>query len=253
VNFHKAIEQRQARTGRWFLESEQFSRWRIEASSFLWLYGIPGCGKTILSSTILQTLLDFRQQDIGNAVAYFYFDFTNPRKQNSKLMVSSLISQLLEQSVKSPPALEAVFASYEKGGEPPPLHATLEVLREIILSFPQTYFVLDALDECTDRKRLMETLRSIAAWKIETLHLLVTSRMEKDITDSFERFVDSSAIICLQSELVDPDIQTYVRKRLSDDRKLEKWRKDDKIREEIETVLVKGAHGMYRLILLYYG
>jgi hypothetical protein len=246
VNFHKAIEQRQASTGRWFLESEQFSRWKIDASSFLWLYGIPGCGKTILSSTILQTLLDSRQQDISNAVAYFYFDFTNPKKQNSELMVSSLICQLSQQSVKSPPALEAVFASYGKGGggEPPPLHAALEVLREMILVFPQTYFVLDALDECADRKTLIATLRSIAAWKIETLHLLVTSRKEKDIADSLERFVDYNSIICLQSKLVDPDIQTYVRQRLSDDPKLEKWRKDDKIHEEIETTLSKGAHGM---------
>jgi len=244
VNFHKAIEQRQASTGSWFLESEQFSRWKTDASSFLWLYGIPGCGKTILSSTIIQTLLDFRQQDIGKAVAYFYFDFTNPEKQNPELMVSSLISQLSRQSVKFPAVLEATFASYGKGEGPPPLHITLEVLRQIILVFPQTYLVLDALDECADRKRLLATLRSIAAWKIETLHLLVTSRKEKDIVDSLERFVDYSAMVCLQSELVDPDIQTYVRQRLSDDQKLEKWRKDDKTREEIEITLSNGSHGM---------
>jgi hypothetical protein len=245
VNFYKAIEQRQANTGCWFLNSEQFSRWKIDTSSFLWLYGIPGCGKTILSSTILQTLLDLRQQDIGNAVAYFYFDFTNPRKQSSELMVSSLISQLSEQSIKPPTALEALFASYGKGGEThPPLHATLEVLREMILAFPQTYFVLDALDECANRKSLLATLGSIVAWKIETLHLLMTSRKEKDIADSLERFVDYNATICLQSELVDPDIQTYVHRRLSDDQALKKWRKDDIIRKEIENTISKGSHGM---------
>jgi hypothetical protein len=57
--------------------------------------------------------------------------------------------------------------------------------------------------------------------------------------------VDSQNIICLQKELVDRDIFTYVRQRLSDDKSLSKWQKDPDIRHEIEMVLMKGAQGMY--------
>ncbi|KAG9230959.1 hypothetical protein BJ875DRAFT_339163, partial [Amylocarpus encephaloides] len=56
--------------------------------------GIPGCGKTILSSTVTEDILNTYANDPGIVVAYFYFDFTDKEKQKSELMVRSLISQL---------------------------------------------------------------------------------------------------------------------------------------------------------------
>jgi len=53
TNYQNALKLRQADTGLWFLESDVYSRWKISASSPLWLYRIPRYGKTILSSTIL--------------------------------------------------------------------------------------------------------------------------------------------------------------------------------------------------------
>jgi ankyrin repeat domain-containing protein 50 len=145
--------------------------------------------------------------------------------------------------------LEALYSSCGKGGECPPLNTALKSLQEIILEFPQTYIVLDALDECSNREELMEIIRSIQSWKIERLHVLVTSRKERDIENSFQSFVDGEHTICLQNKLVDPDIQTYIQQRLLKDKKLEKWRKDDKIRDEIEAALMNGAHGMYERLL----
>jgi hypothetical protein len=76
------------------------------------------------------------------------------------------------------------------------------------------------------------------------LHLLVTSRKERDIENSLESFVGRQNTICLQNELVDKDIQRYVRQRLSNDERLKKWQKDPAIGKEIETALMKGAQGM---------
>jgi predicted ATPase len=56
TNYHKAHKQRQAKTGRWLLESAKFAEWEESAASRLWLYGIAGCGKTILSSTVIEHL-----------------------------------------------------------------------------------------------------------------------------------------------------------------------------------------------------
>jgi hypothetical protein len=57
TNYHKAHKQRQAETGLWLLDGPKFKEWKQRAASRLWLYGIPGCGKTILSSTIIEHLL----------------------------------------------------------------------------------------------------------------------------------------------------------------------------------------------------
>jgi hypothetical protein len=158
--------------------------------------------------------------------------------------VRSLISQLSQQCIKIPTSLETLFTSCETGQRQPSLDALLEVLHSMIEGFPQSYIILDALDECTDQAELLAILETIAKWKLNELHILVTSRKERDIETSLESIVDTHNIICLQGKLVDKDIFTYVHQRLSDDKSLAKWQKDPDIRLEIETALVKGAHGM---------
>ena len=160
-------------------------------------------------------------------------------------MIRSLISQLSRQCTKIPTTLETLFSSCENGQRQPSPEALLEVLYQIVQGFPQSYIVLDALDECTDRVELMDILERIAKWRLKKLRLLVTSRKERDIERSLECVVDEQNAICLQSKLVDKDIYTYVRQRLSDDKSLSKWQEDPDIRHEIEVALMKGAHGMY--------
>lgn len=244
MNYQKTIKEQQAGTCQWFLEGEQFRKWKEDAASFLWLRGIPGCGKTILCSAVLHTVLEYSQESVGKAVAFFYFDFTDSRKRDPELMVCSLISQLSQQCVKIPAALEALHSSCGKGGTRPSLNAALQVLQEMILELPQTYIILDALEECANRKELMDILRCMAGWKSEKLHIFVTSREERDIENSLQDFVDRQNMVWLHSKLVDPDIEVYVRQRLSEDNRLEKWRKDTQIQNEIETALIRGAHGM---------
>ena len=250
LNYRKALKQRQACTGLWFLESEQYAKWKTDTASFLWLYGIPGCGKTVLSSTILENVFQYCADDPGKIVAYFYFDFNDQEKQIPELMVRSLISQFSQQCDKVPVTLETLFSSYENRQRHPSLDDFLEALQYIIQGFPQSYIILDALDECTNRAELMDVLKSMAEWRFENLHILVTSRQERDIKNSLEDFVDKQDIVCLQSTSVDKDIHTYIRQRLSHDKNLEKWQKDRDLQQEIEEALIKGAHGMYVLSLV---
>jgi hypothetical protein len=76
------------------------------------------------------------------------------------------------------------------------------------------------------------------------LHLLVTGRKEWDIESTLRGFVDDQSRMCLQSTLVDKDIQRYVRQRLFEDKRLRKWEKDASIMGKIETALMSGAKGM---------
>ncbi|KAH7065082.1 hypothetical protein B0J12DRAFT_24715 [Macrophomina phaseolina] len=245
LNYQKAQKQRQAGTGLWFLESDQYAQWKTNAASFLWLHGIPGCGKTILSSAILHDVHQHCDNDPGKVVAYFYFDFNDVQKQNPELMLRSLICQLSYQCVKIPASLDALF-SCDSGQRQPSQHALMEVVHQTMQEFPHVYIVLDALDECSERGELADILETIAAWQLQNLHVLVTSRKERDIESSLTTFIDQQRVISLHSELVDRDIQKYVWQRLSDDKSLKKWQKDATVRQEIEAALTKGAHGMFR-------
>ena len=246
MNFEKALKLRELNTGLWLLDGELYKKWKTTAS-LVWLHGIPGCGKTVLSSTVLENVLDYASNDPGKAVAYFYFDFNDKQKQNTGLMVQSLVSQLSRQCIKMPPSLEALFKHCESGQRQPTLDSLLKVLQELIADFPSTYLVLDALDECEDRRELMNFIKHICPWQANGLHILSTSRREGDIKNTLERILDEKNILCVQTDVIDRDIQLYVQRRLADEESLQKWRADDAIRLRIETSLREKARGIYVL------
>ncbi|KAF2124635.1 hypothetical protein P153DRAFT_325872, partial [Dothidotthia symphoricarpi CBS 119687] len=246
TNYHKAHKQRQAETGLWLLESAKFAEWKGSVASQLWLHGIPGCGKTILSSTIIEHLLQHCHDDSNTVTVYFYFDFNDTQKQDPELMLRSLLCQLQQRPFIVPEGVDALFSSCENGQRQPSLHALLDVTRQAMQQFTHVYVVLDALDECTQRSELMDMLATVAKWRLNNVHLLMTSRKERDIESSLESYVREEDTVCLQGDLVDNDIQRYVQQRLSDDKKLAKWNKDAAIRQEIEAAMMHGARGMFR-------
>jgi hypothetical protein len=194
---------------------------------------------------VLHDVLQHCQDNPGKATAYLFFDFNDKEKQDLEMMVRSLLCQLSQQSIKIPASLDALFSSCESGQRQPLNYALMNALQSMIQDLPQSYIVLDALDECTQRAELIEMFETMVGWKVPNLHLLVTSRRERDIESSLEGFVDTQNSICLQSEVVDKDIQQYVQQRLADDKRLRKWEKDASMMVQIETVLMSRAKGMY--------
>jgi hypothetical protein len=53
-------------------ESNEFKHWLNTTNSRLWLYGIPGAGKLVLASSIIEETLKQGNKDC--AVAFFYCD-----------------------------------------------------------------------------------------------------------------------------------------------------------------------------------
>ncbi|EUC45214.1 hypothetical protein COCMIDRAFT_36994 [Bipolaris oryzae ATCC 44560] len=246
INYLEALKQRQHNTGQWLLDGARYETWKLESASCIWLYGIPGCGKTILISTILEDIFLYCDKHLGYALAFFYFDFNDIQKQDAERMLRSVVVQLLEESAEIPLSLDALFSSHNNGKRPPAFNSLLEVARDLIVQFPQVYIVLDALDECTQWSELMKMLETIASWKLPNLHLIMTSREEPDIKSALTDLVDSQNSICIQSDLVDRDIQLYIRQRLSNDKSLVKWKKDPALQQEIEIALMEGSRGMFR-------
>jgi hypothetical protein len=128
---------------------------------------------------------------------YFYFEFNDTQKQDSELMLRSLLCQMLQHSVKILASLDALFSSCENGRRQPSVHALSEVSQQIMQGFTHVYIVIDALDECTYRSELMNMLKQVARWRLQNLHLLMTSRKERDIESSLNSYIDKAATICI--------------------------------------------------------
>ena len=94
------------------------------------------------------------------------------------------------------------------------------ILKYIVGSFQHVYVVIDALDECRDQEQLLPLIEEIVEWKLGNMHILATSRHERDIEDCIGPLV--SAQINLHSVWVNADIHTHLRERLKNDLKLER-------------------------------
>jgi len=197
-----------------------------------------------LSSTIIEDVMNHCHLDPNLAVVFFYFDFNDVEKQRQESMIRSLITQLSVQSESTPQALESLFSSKMNGDEQPTADELLTTLRQIVQEFDETFIILDALDECEKRQELLASIETIVEWKIEKLHILVTSRREKDIEEGLKPLISDQGMICIHSARVNDDIRAYVHERLQTDGTLKRWQKMPQAQQEIEKTLMDKADGM---------
>ena len=242
TNYNRALKDRNPKTGSWFTKGDAFRDWNTTRGSFIWLHGKPGCGKTILSSTILQHVLDLYHAKLNSAVLFFYFDFNDIEKQQHEKMLRSLICQLSMCCANS--ILQNLYSSCLMGQRQPTGGVLLNTLRQMMTSLGDTYIIIDALDECVERDELFKDLEEIVSWKDANLHVLTTSRREKDIEEALTPLGETRIPIDIQSALIDDDMRTFIYDRLRVDRKLNRWQKHPEVQLEIENTLMRKADGM---------
>ncbi|KAH9215941.1 hypothetical protein DL95DRAFT_445710 [Leptodontidium sp. 2 PMI_412] len=238
-------KKRQSQTGTWLLRSEQYEHWLTTPHSFLWLYGIPGSGKTVLCSTIIEQLVLYCQKMPQTAVAYFYFDFNDAGKRDFSSLIRSLITQLSTQTETTPQLLLDVYSAHQNGIKTASDETHCTVLRNLILTFHNVYIVFDALDESSDCEEILQFIHTMREWDLGRLHILTTSRQLTEIEESLTALVTDK--ICLQDAAKNEDIVLYVADKLQNDKKLSKWPPD--IRMQIQGKLLEEEGGMFQWVV----
>lgn len=240
TNLNKAKDLRHPDTGLWFLQSEQYKDWKEEACTSLWLHGLPGCGKTILSSFIIE---DLKQNSTKSTLLYFFFDFNDSNKQSFEKMLRSLISQAYYQCKSARKYLDQLYAAYDDGRKQPEIKSLIATFCSMMEVSKNARVLLDALDQCDIklRKDLLDWLVSLPTVK---LHLILTSRKEYDIETALVKWIAAGSIVPILTDPVDEDIRTVIRFRLANDEGLQRWQSRKAVCEEIETKLMEKADGM---------
>ncbi|KAF2135962.1 uncharacterized protein K452DRAFT_322729 [Aplosporella prunicola CBS 121167] len=251
TNYNKALEQRYEGSGKWFVQGEAYREWKTQPNSFLWLYGIPGCGKTILSSTIIEDLSKALTE--SQPMLYFYYSFTDTRKQSTENTVRSLICQLYQKRKDVQRVVDLLFSSHENGRKQPGLESLYSTFQNMIQQANEVWIILDALDECqtredTQAEGLLSWLRSLVASKVANVHLLVTSRPEQDIESALETWTQPENRVPIQSDLIMDDIRAYIHARVRTYEGLSRWQSSPDVQNEVETALIENADGMFRWV-----
>ena len=191
----------------------------------------------VCSASIIEDLVLHCDLNPSTACAYFFFDGRDGQKelQTVENLIRSLIRQFSTPYGGLPATLTKLFHSCHDGGSQPTVKSLQATLILILEAFDDVYIVLDALDECAERKDL---LKWITEMRNDKLHLLVTSRPEEDIAMHL-RLLDRDRI-CMESKFVTGDIARYIDSILVVE---DQWSNDTKA--TIKSTLLERAGGMY--------
>ena len=240
TNHDSAHQRHEPHTGLWFLQSDHYRRWKGGQSHHLWLYGKAGCGKTVLSSTVIEDLRPHCESAANVGLAIFYFSFSDNRKQTFESLLLSLVAQLGWKE----PGRSMLEREYKKPNRSlPGVEALEEILLSSIEQYDEIFLVLDALDECPEndeaRRTVLDGLERLAR-TASNLKILATSRELRDVQDQMSLL--GADVVSISTHSVDADIEKYVGSELSRDRRLS--RMDGDLKSLIMETLTEKADGM---------
>ncbi|KAI9685458.1 MAG: hypothetical protein M1822_004589 [Bathelium mastoideum] len=147
-------------SGEWMLQEHKYLAWADPdfcQNPLFWVNGIPGAGKTVLASVIIQHLKD----SFSSLVLFFYCKYGDPTRNTFTSVVKSLLSQILRQNQD---LLPYIYDAASRSGEFPLTNRNLaeELLITSMKNCQTVYMVLDGLDECEtgERRSIIKSARS---------------------------------------------------------------------------------------------
>ncbi|KAL6400866.1 hypothetical protein AUP68_16584 [Ilyonectria robusta] len=245
-------------TGKWLLQDPIFLRWKNEsASSILWLRGIPGSGKSKLTSIVVEDAQHAFRRNQTPAPVYFYCSRNpaEPGRSDPSMILASIARQLSTPQIGGS-ILETTVEAYKQRAADAfaagPL--CLGESKDLVLKLLDRYkdatmtVVIDALDECNEAARgmLLDTLEELLKASPCLLKIFVSSRNDQDIVF---KLVDCPNLD-LSSNHNSADIDLFVHsetKRLVNNGSLLRFSmRKEELQNKIIHELTSNADGMFR-------
>jgi hypothetical protein len=183
-------------------------------------------------------------------MGYFYFDFKDIAKQGIRGLLVSLVAQFCAKSDPCHQILSNLYSENHAGSQQPNNDALKKCLKAMLRlpQRPTMYIIVDAIDECpnisgipTAREEVLNTLEELIGLNLPNLRICVTSRPEIDIHSILEP-VASAQMSLHNQKSQKQDILHYINAFVHSDRRMRKWRAEDK-QLVIDTLSAK-AQGM---------
>lgn len=201
--------------------------------------GIPGAGKTLLTSTVINELDHSFQHNSSVGLAFFYCEFREHVTLDT--ILSCLLGQLARSLPIFPEPLENLYEEHLERRTRPTANSLLDALDLIISRFVKVFIVIDALDECPlSGGTRFALLKSISALQEKhDLGFLATSRDNPDIAARFD------GKPCLRIRANEDDIEKFLRGQMGQMGVVPDFvRRKRELQKEIVVEITKAVDGM---------
>ncbi|KAI9766614.1 MAG: hypothetical protein M1840_006425 [Geoglossum simile] len=237
------IKRRQEGTGTWLLHTDEFNIWLNQENKTLYCSGIPGAGKTILTSVVIDHLCSKYRTDFSVGIAYLYCSFQQQHQQKPEDLLLSLLKQLVQKRASIPESVKTLYECHNRERTRPSLNEILEALKSVAAQYPRVLIIVDALDECSISDERQKFLSAIFDLQANTgANIFATSRINNNIAKLFE------VALSLRIHAEDEDIKSYLDGRMS---LLQSDILDDALQGMIRREVIRAVDGMFLLAQLH--
>lgn len=224
----------QSRPSSWFI-GDTFAKWLAStdpADQAMILAGKSGAGKSTLVSQAIEKCRKHAEADRSMHVAYFYCSYNNTASQETRNISGSLVAQL---SLNQPELLSR-FKSFKSLARENPdilIGAAEKALREVSGT---VVLIIDAVNESYETEKIWNFVSHVTDGATNMKCLISTTTSLQDVGFKYRQ-------IDMTTDLVNPDIEQYIKTKCSEHRVLRLVPE-----HEILQVLLPRADGMFRWV-----
>jgi hypothetical protein len=222
------------------LDSKEYQAWLETSGQTMFCPGIPGAGKTILTSVVIDDLGKRFQMDNTIGIAYIYCNYRRQDDQRIDKILLSILKQLAERQPSLPEVVK-VLHNYHKPRRTRPLVKEISAtLQSLTGTYTRVYFIVDAVDECqaSDGSRADLLTELLGLQNSCGASLFMTSRKMSEIRESF-----TDNVIELEIRASAEDVSRYLDSRIVCLSKV--VQSNAQLREDIKTEVTRAVDGMY--------
>ncbi|KAL2844564.1 ankyrin, partial [Aspergillus pseudoustus] len=236
-------KQRQPETGQWLIETAEYQAWREMDKQTLLCSGIPGAGKTIMTSLIIDDLTTQCRKNNALGLAYIYFDFRRENDQSAECLLASLLKQLSQCRAPLPTCVKELYEKHGDRRTRPISKELFRALESVASLYSKVFVVFDAVDECgtLDDCRNIFLSKIFDLQKVCSVNVLATARLVPEIMARF-----NSAKLEIRAHK--RDVENYLEARISQT-------ESEALKtcnEEITRTITELADGMFLLAYLHF-
>jgi hypothetical protein len=233
------IRRRQEGTGQWLVGSAEYQTWLKTGNQTLFCPGIPGAGKTILTSFVIDDLITRFQNDPTVGITYIYCNFKRKDDQKVEDLLASLLKQLTQKWPSLPDIVKDLYGQYKEKRTRPPLEDISRIMQSVATMYSRVFIIVDALDECQAHNGCRTRFLS-ETFSLQTkcgANLFATSRFIPEIQKRFEGSVS------IEIRASNEDVRSYLDGHMF---RLPGFVcRSQELQDEVKTEIVKAVGGMY--------
>lgn len=174
-------------TIQWLLDSPEYQKWVQEKGQILFCPGIPGAGKTVCASVVVNDLTERFSSDTNIGIVCVYCSYTQKDSQHTINLLGGILKQLCQRGGSVPQHVRDLYTSHQNGRTGPQYDGIMKALKSHLGDYSHVMVVVDALDEWqatqNDRFSLVDELLHLHSEC--QVNLFVTSRFVPAIEAKF--------------------------------------------------------------------